>query len=119
MAASRALPGAARNLLVDHARRDQIIPIQSMADPDELGIALDEPAADRAIMARQELMRLEVAVERLPPRYRDAVKLSRIEGLSRSEIALRMGLAESTVSTYLAEGLAELADILLYGGKIP
>ncbi len=108
----------ARNLLVDHARRDQIISIESMADLDALGIAFDEPAPDRTIMARQELLRLEAALEHLPPRYRDAIKLSRIEGLSRSEIAQRMGVSENTVSNYLADGVVELANILLYSGKI-
>ncbi len=57
----------ARNLLAARARRDQIISIQSMADPDELGIALDEPLPDRTVMARQELSRLEAALEELPP----------------------------------------------------
>ena len=60
----------ARNLLIDRAKRDQVIPIQSMADLDELGIAAGEPAADRAIMARQELMRFEIAA------YLPAVSLS-------------------------------------------
>lgn len=105
----------ARNLIIDHARRDQVISIQSMADPDELGIAVDEPPPDRAIMARQELARIEVALEQLPPRYREAVKLSRIEGLKRGEVALRMGITEPSVSVYLADGMTKLADILLYG----
>ncbi len=105
----------ARNLLINRARRDQIIPIQSMADPDELGIALDEPTPDRSVMARQELMRLEAALEKLPPRIRQVVKYSRIEGLSRSEISQRMGITESTVSFYLTDGMATLIDHL-YGG---
>ncbi len=106
----------ARNLLINHAKRDQIISIESMADPDELGIALDEPAIDRTIMARQELLRLETALEKLPPRCREVVKLARIEGFTRGEIALRMGISESTVSTHLLNGIAALADHL-YGGE--
>ncbi len=109
----------ARNLMIRRAQRDQIIPIQSIADPDELGIAFDEPLPDRTIMARQELGRLETALENLPPRYRDVVKLSRIEGLTRSEIAIRMNISEGSVSTYLAEGMVKLANLLLHGGKTP
>lgn len=110
---------AARHLLINHAKRDQIISIQSMADPDELGIAIDDPPPDRAIMARQELARFEMALEQLPPRYRDAVKLSRIEGLTRKEIALRMNITEPSVSVYLADGMTKLADFLFDSGKLP
>lgn len=106
----------ARNLLINHAKRDQIVSIQSMADPDELGIALDEPSADRTIMARQELHRLESALEKLPPRCRQVVQLSRIEGLTRSEIAARMNITEATVSAHITDGMNALADHL-YGGE--
>lgn len=108
----------ARNLLIRRAKRDQIVSIQSMADPDELGIAYDAPHADRTVMARQELSRLELALKELPPRYREAVQLSRIDGLARAEVALRMGIAEDTVSNYLAEGMAKLTNLLLRDGKI-
>jgi RNA polymerase sigma-70 factor (ECF subfamily) len=104
----------ARNLLINRAKRDQIVSIDSMADLDELGIAMDEPTPDRSVMARQELHRLEAALEQLPPRCRQVVVLSRIEGLTRSEIASRMGIAESTVSAHLTDGMYALADHL-YG----
>lgn len=104
----------ARNLLINRAKRDQIVSIDSMADLDELGIAMDEPTPDRSVMARQELHRLETALEQLPPRCRQVVILSRIEGLSRSEIASRMGITESTVSAHLTDGMYALADHL-YG----
>ena len=57
---------------------------------------------------------IRVALEQLPPRCRQVVILSRIEGLSRSEIAQRMGIAESTVSAHLTDGMYALADHL-YG----
>ncbi|HTO39689.1 MAG TPA: RNA polymerase sigma factor [Rhizomicrobium sp.] len=104
----------ARNLLINHAKRDQIVSIDSMADLDELGIALDEPLPDRSVMARQELHRLEDALNQLPPRCREVVVLSRIEGLTRREIAQRMGIVESTVSAHLTDGMYALAD-QLYG----
>jgi RNA polymerase sigma-70 factor (ECF subfamily) len=105
----------ARNLLIDHIRREQVIPIEAMADPDGMNVALDEPGPDRATMARDELRKLQAALDQLPPRCREAFVLGKIEGLSGQEIAIRMGVTESAVSRHLALGVRLLAA-LLHGG---
>jgi|HubBroStandDraft_2_1064218.scaffolds.fasta_scaffold28593_2 RNA polymerase sigma factor (sigma-70 family) len=102
----------ARNILINRIKREQIVSIEAVADLDELGIALDEPSTDRAVIARQELHRLQAALDRLQPRCREAVVLRKIEGLSRREIAARMGIAEATVAEYLAIGIDALADLM-------
>ena len=102
----------ARNLLIDHVRRGQVIPIEAMADPDGLSVALDEPGPDRAAMARDELRKLQSALDQLPPRCREAFVLGKIEGLSGQEIAVRMGVTESAVSRHLALGVRLLAGLL-------
>jgi len=100
----------ARNLLIDRIRKEHVVSIEAVADLDALGIALDEPGPDRSAMARQELRQLQGALDRLPQRWRDAVVMRKIDGLSRPEIAARMGIAEPTVSQHLAAGMAALAD---------
>lgn len=104
----------ARNLLVDRIRNAQIVPIEGVADLDALQVAQDLPGPDRSAIARDELRRLQAALDRLPPRAREAVVLARIEGLPGKEIARRMGLGETTVSYHLTNGIKQLADIL-YG----
>lgn len=104
----------ARNLLVDRVRREQIVPIEAVADLEALEIAKDDTGPDRSAIARDELRRLQTALEKLSPRCREAVVLQKIEGLSIREIAQRMGVAETTVKTQLADGLRELAN-LFYG----
>ncbi len=102
----------ARNLLISRVRKRQVIPIEAVADLDALGIAMDSPGPDRSAIARDELRRLQNAMDRLPPRLREAVILRRVEGLSRGEIALRMNISEATVSAYLMDGMYALADLL-------
>jgi RNA polymerase sigma factor (sigma-70 family) len=104
----------ARNLVIDRVRRGQVVPIDAVADLDALGIAVDAPGPDRSVMAREQLRRLQSALDKLSPRVRQVVVMRRIEGLARREIALRMGVTEDTVAEYLAEGMRVLAN-KLYG----
>ena len=107
----------ARNLLINRVRREQIIPIEAVADLDALGVAMDEPGPDRSVIARDELRRLQDVLDRLPRRSREAIVMKQVEGLSRREIATRMGVTEKTVKWHLNEGVRELADIL-YGEPV-
>jgi RNA polymerase sigma-70 factor (ECF subfamily) len=102
----------ARNLLIDRVRHEQVIPIEAAADLEALEIAVDTPAPDRTLMARDELRRVQAALDRLPAREREAILLGRVEGLSRREIALRKGIAESAVAQYLSRGIRGLVNTL-------
>jgi RNA polymerase sigma factor (sigma-70 family) len=107
---------SARNLLIDFVRREQVVPMETFADLDVLGLVDDAPEPDRIAMKREELRRLEAALKHLPPRTRQAVELAYAEGLSAPEIARRMGVARRTASEFVAKGTAALADIL-YGAS--
>jgi len=102
----------ARNFLVNRVRHEQIVPIDAVADMDSFPLASDEPGPDRNVIARETLRRLHLALDRLPPRAREAVVLRRIEGLSRREIARRMGITERTAADHIAHGMRVLAHVL-------
>jgi RNA polymerase sigma-70 factor (ECF subfamily) len=106
--------GTARNLIIDRIRRQQIVAIEKVADLDALGLVADIPGPDRSAIARDDLRRLQAAIDRLPPRCREAVVLCKIEGLTQREIAQRMGVSEATVSEHIDKGMCALADAL-YG----
>jgi len=102
----------ARNLLIDRMRHEQVVPIEAVADLGALEIAGDAPSSDRVLMARDELRRVQAALDRIPPRCREALLFGRIEGLSRKEIAARMGIAESAAAQYLSRGIRALVNVL-------
>jgi RNA polymerase sigma-70 factor (ECF subfamily) len=104
----------ARNLLINRVKREQNVSIEAMADLDLLGIAEDAPGPDRALLARDELLQLKIALDRLPERHREIFVMAQIEGLTGRQIAERTGLAESTVSLHLAKATRLIADHL-YG----
>lgn len=104
----------ARNLLIDRVRERRVVPMDAVSDLDALGVAIDTPAPDQNLIARDELRLLREAIQQLPPRYREVVIMRKIEDLPRSAIAARLGVTEATVSSYLALGISALSDIL-YG----
>ncbi|HVZ17158.1 MAG TPA: RNA polymerase sigma factor, partial [Terriglobales bacterium] len=104
---------AARNHLINLAKQSNIVPIDAAVDFENAAVESESLAPDRAVAARQELLRLQDALEKLPPRQREAVELARIEGFSGKEIATRMGITKGAVSQYLKQGLHALSDHFL------
>ena len=101
----------ARNLLIDRVRHEQVVPIEAVADLEALGVAVDDARPRTSAMARDELRRLQAALDRLPPRCREAVVLAASKACRGREIAQRMGITEATVSEHLTNGLRALADM--------
>lgn len=106
----------ARNLLIDRVLHEQIVPIEAVADLEALEIAKDAPDPERSTIARDELRRLQAALDRLPPRCREAIVLRKIENLSIQEIAQRMGVSVKTVEWHLTNGVRVLTEAI-YGGS--
>jgi len=57
---------------------------------------------------QESVLALEAALQRLSPRQRDVVRLTRREGLSRAEAASRLGVTEESVKRSLARAAAKL-----------
>ena len=102
----------ARHLLIDLVRQRNVVPIEAAADLEALEIAADAPGPEHVAIARDDLRHLRAAMEELPPRCREVIVLRRIHGLSRAEIAQRMGVTEGTVSQHLAYAVRQLTDRL-------
>ncbi len=104
----------ARNHLIDRVLHEQIVPIEAVADLEALEVAKDAPDPERSTIAREELRRLQTALDSLPPRCREAVILRKIENFSVHEVAQRMGVSENTVKMHLTNGVRVLTEAL-YG----
>lgn len=102
----------ARHLLVDRARRQRIVSIETVGDWGESNVLVDEMTPERHADARQELKALARAFGRLPPRGREVVWLRRVDELSRKEVARALNISEKTVETHLRRAIQSVADSL-------
>ena len=66
----------------------------------------------RVAMAREELGRAQSAFERLPDRYREAILLHKVDGLTHAEIADRMHTSEGAARNLVYRGLAAIGRAL-------
>jgi len=75
----------------------------------------ESTAADEELEAEELRQRLSRALAELSPRAREAFVLSRSEGLSHDQVALRMGIATRTVGIHISKALAALRKAILPG----
>lgn len=100
------------NIAVERFRKADVVRIRQAAHLDWLDPADDSPSPERTLVARRELEQVAAALESLPERCREVVKLRRIEGHSPGEIAEKLGISVSTVEKHLAKGLRLLTERL-------
>lgn len=112
---------AARNLLINNMRRSRVIPIDSVANLGELEVngIVDMLTPEREAEAGEELRRLQGALDRLPPRCREALWMRRIDGLSQKEVAAAMGVGERTVEEQMRRAMRQLVLAMLDGPLAP
>jgi RNA polymerase sigma factor (sigma-70 family) len=102
----------ARNLMIDRLRHRNVVPIETLADADWLNMSDHEPVPEQRVAARQELQRMQDAMNQLPPRCREVVILRRVHGYSQREVAEKMGIKEETVESQMAKAMRVLTDAL-------
>jgi RNA polymerase sigma-70 factor (ECF subfamily) len=75
--------------------------------PYEAFLSLASPS--RVAIAKEELARVQDALDALPDEQREAILLSRVLGLRRAEVAEVMGRSEGSVRMLICRGLATVA----------
>lgn len=99
-----------RNLMIDRLRQRNVVKIETMDDIEWLDVLDRDPGPEQRVVARQELRRMQAALDELPPRCRQVIVLRRVHGFSQREVALKMGIKEETVENQVVKGMRMLAD---------
>lgn len=95
----------AHNLAVDHIRTRHKTPTATSANVDMNEMAHDHPSPEQTVQAQGELEHVRKIMDALPPRTRNVFILTRLEGLTYSETAQRLGISDSSVQKHLASAI--------------
>jgi RNA polymerase sigma-70 factor (ECF subfamily) len=74
--------------------------------------ALLEPGPEEVALRNDEALRVHVALEALPPNYRDVLELYYLSGLRYREIATELAIPIGTVKTYISRAKRRLREEL-------
>ncbi|MEJ1964545.1 MAG: sigma-70 family RNA polymerase sigma factor [Gammaproteobacteria bacterium] len=101
--ARRYLLRMATNAATDHfrvtGRRDELLgSLSPLVNEVENG-------PEHTVINSDQMRVIEAALGELPPKCRDILILSRVEGLTHPEIAARLGISESLVQKYIVRAL--------------
>ncbi|HXA66916.1 MAG TPA: sigma-70 family RNA polymerase sigma factor [Bryobacteraceae bacterium] len=101
----------ARNSAIDYlrssARRER-----NAVELDETGHASLYRELEADLLISDQARRVKAAMEKLAPNYRTVLELAYFEGLSQSEMSVRMGQPLGTIKTWVRTALQSLRDEL-------
>lgn len=101
-----------RNIALQRMRRARIVPMRQFAALEETAHADPAPDSFAIAAARDELRRIMVAIEALPPACRRVILLRKLEGMGPRDIAFTLGISLSTVEKHVSRGMVLLARAL-------
>jgi RNA polymerase sigma-70 factor (subfamily 1) len=74
---------------------------------------LDATTPSVIMSKREDLAKLEEAIDKLKPEYKDIIILSKIEGLSYKEIGKKLGKSPDAVRMLMPSAMAELTTVFM------
>lgn len=96
---------SASSVYVDHVRKRHSAHSARHENVEEIDLESEAPGPFRVLEGKQSIQRLAVILEELPERTREILLLSRIEGLSNTQLATRYEISVSAIEKHLARGL--------------
>lgn len=110
------LRAVARNLSVDRRRRSREVPSGDAGDLDPLMIPV--PGAEEALLDGERRQAVRDALEKLPPRYRDAL-LALAEDGRPADVSTRLGISSGAAWTLLSRARDRMRRELDRAGFVP
>lgn len=96
----------ATNLLIDHHRRQHHRDTVTLDDPEHpIDQADHRPSIERVVWSKQQVARLQQAIEELPPKCRQVFLLIKFHHYTHAEVAATLGISQSTVVKHMIKAV--------------
>ena len=102
----------AGNLAIEALRVDQRQTRNLSGEPPSLQIADPGLPPEGLLLATERIGILDDALQQLSPNARQALLLSRIDGMTQAQIAVELGVSPSMVAKYIGQALRHCRDWL-------
>ncbi|MCF8470739.1 MAG: sigma-70 family RNA polymerase sigma factor [Parvibaculum sp.] len=106
----------ARNLAIDHVRRNRVsarFEDRHASDIDIAAVAADEANAEEALIEKERYHQFNEALESLPQRAKEAWRLSQIDGWTYERVAAYLGVSKNTVYNDVKLVTGHCHDVLI------
>ncbi len=107
----------ARNTAVSLFRRERIYSDVPVSELPPAQLTAEEGDAAERVYSRQRLELVITAIDGLPARCRDVMRLCVLEGHSTAVIARELGMAESTVRVQIVRGVHRCREFMSAAGE--
>lgn len=84
---------AARNICINHQRREALVETVALDDEQALNIADPAPSPERVVQSRQKLIQTHQALNELPERTKRAFEMHRLGERTIAEVADDLGIS--------------------------
>lgn len=99
---------AARNLCINHQRREALIKTVPLDDEQALAIVDPAPSPERIVQSRQSLIQTHQALGELPERTRRAFEMHRLGERTIAEVAEELGISTTRAWTLIRDAYRHL-----------
>lgn len=99
---------AARNIALNHQRRETLIETVTLDDEDAASIPDPAPSPERIVYSRQCLVQIHQALSELPERTRQAFEMHRLGERTIAEVAEELGISTTRAWSLIRDAYRHL-----------
>jgi len=96
---------SARNLFIDHTRRQGHRKAESLSGEEMSSVEQVSPTLEQAAIANQQLAVLDRVIQNMPEHCREVFLMVRVEGMTYVDIGERLGISSKTAYSRMVRAL--------------